>query len=228
MGEERPEDEGRLLVRRIADRLPQTIDAREAIESMRSGGSRHWRQMEWIGFYPEFLFETVIAPDIGAAPGPRYGNMNFDIRRKYVWDLKSHATGVSSWAPLNDVEAVTQCLLDHGGLGFIVLSGSCLYDDDGSFKRWHEQLKGGPSEYSKRIASRGASSRRRKVSYSPDRLVVFRFNSADELARARREGWIKGFQEGMRNSNDRSRRAKIMVDLGAIGQWAIVEDVRRP
>lgn len=42
--------EGRLLVRKISETLPAKINAKEAILSMKEGGSRHWKQMEWIGF----------------------------------------------------------------------------------------------------------------------------------------------------------------------------------
>lgn len=212
----------------MADGLPTIIDAKDAISSMKQGGSTNWRQMEWIGFYPEFWFETNLATKLGATHGPRFGNMSFDIRRHHVWDLKAHAAGKSKWAPLNDVEAVEACINAHGGVGFLVLSGPCTYDDDyGTFRIWHETINGGRSDYSKRVEARGATSRRRKTSFSPSHLVAFRFASTGDIARARREGWLKGFQEGMRNSNDAARRAKIMVDLARIGAWALIDEIRR-
>ena len=222
-----PREEGRLLLRSFAKGLPQVIDAQEAILSMKVGGSRNWRQMEWIGFYPEYWFETNLAVELSAQTGPKFGNTTFDIQRNHVWDLKAHATGKSSWAPLNDIQAVKECISHHGGVGFLVLSGPCTYDEDGSFKVWHENLNGGRSEYSITIEKRGAKSRRRKTSFQPDHLIAFRFESFEELSQARREGWLKGFQEGMRNSNDSARRAKIMVDVDEIAPWAVIEDIRR-
>jgi hypothetical protein len=225
-----PAEEGRLLLRSFAKHLPAVIDAKDAILSMEKGGSKHWRQMEWIGFYPEFWFEENLATKLGTKRGPHFGNMSFDLQRQHVWDLKAHSTGTtgtSNWAPLNDIEAIRGCINAHGGVGFLVLSGPCTYDEDGSFKKWHENLKGGPSDYSKRIASRGATSRRRKTSFTPNHLIAFRFSSLDEINRAKREHWLKGFQEGMRNSNDNARRAKVMVDLANIGKWALIDEVRR-
>lgn len=154
--------------------------------------------------------------------------MAFDLQRKYVWDLKAHADLKSSWSPLNDIEAIRGCIDDRGGVGFLVISGPCEYDEDGSFKSWHEVLKGGPSSYSRRVAERGAKSRKRKISFSPDHLIAFRFESHLELERAGKEGWIRGFQAGMRNSNDNKRRPKIMADLDNIGGWALIADVKRP
>lgn len=226
-GSSNARDEGRLLLRSFAQGLPDVINARDAILSMKEGGSRNWRQMEWIGFYPEYWFESNLADELGAQTGPKFGNTTFDIQRNHVWDLKAHATGNSSWAPLNDIQAVEECITRHGGVGFLVLSGPCTYDEDGSFKVWHENLNGGRSEYSISIEKRGAKSRRRKTSFQPDHLIAFRFDSFEELSKARMEGWLKGFQEGMRNSNDSARRAKIMVNVDDIAAWALIEEIRR-
>jgi hypothetical protein len=222
-----PGEEGQLLLRSIAKHLPAVIDAKDAIKSMEKGGSKHWKQMEWIGFYPEFWFDENLAAKLETTHGPRIGNMSFDLQRQHVWDLKAHSVGSSNWAPLNDIEAVSDCIDAFGGVGFLVLSGPCTYDEDGSFKKWHETLKGGPSDYSKRIATRGASSRRRKTSFTPNHLIAFRFSSLDEINRAKKEGWLKGFQEGMQNADGKARRAKIMVDLDNIGKWALIDEVRR-
>lgn len=221
-------EEGRMILRSIATRLPALIDARDAIIAMKNGGSTNWRQMEWIGFYPEFWFETNLANSLGTTRGPRFGNMSFDLQRNYIWDLKAHAAGKSNWAPLNDAAAIEDCIAEHGGVGFLVLSGPCTYDDEyGTFRIWHEIINGGRSDYSKRIEARGAKSRRRKTSFEPSHLIAFRFESIEEVHKARQEGWIKGFQDGMRNSNDEVRRPKIMVDLGRIGDWALIDEVRR-
>jgi hypothetical protein len=219
--------EGKSLIQALARDLPAVIDARDAIQEMMAAGSTKWQQTEWIGFYPEFWFERNLAVELDAGPGPSFGNMTFDLQLKYVWDLKAHATGRSSWAPLNDLEAVTGCIRQHSGVGFVVLSGPCEYDHDGAFKAWHDQLKGEPSAYRRRIAQRNARSRRRKTTFSPQHLIAFRFSTVDDLQRARDEGWMKGFQEGMRNSNDVARRAKIQVNLDRIPPWAIVAEARR-
>lgn len=216
-----------MILRAIAERFPKEVDAKHAITLMKDGASPNWRQMEWIGFYPEFWFASNLAIELDVETGPRFGNVTFDLARQHVWDLKAHSTGSNSWAPLNDVEAVTDCIRTHGGVGFFVLSGPCTYDEDGTFKTWHDQLKGGASEYSNRVAARGGRSRRRKIAFQPDHLIAFRFSSIADLTRARNEGWIKGFQAGMQNSNGRARRAKIMVDLDKIADWAIIEEIRR-
>lgn len=220
-------DEGRRLLSVFARGLPMHIDARNAITAMRDGGSSQWRQMEWIGFYPEFFFESTLADGLQARRGPAFGKVSFDIQRHHVWDLKAHSSDSPEWAPLNDEEAVASCIEHHNGLGFVVLSGPCEYDEDGSFKQWHESLKGGKSAYSAKREKEGAKSRRRKTAFKPNHILVFRFETLSDLERAKSEGWVKRFQTGMRNSNDVPRRPKIQVNLKRVAPWSLVGEIHR-
>ncbi|SVD58460.1 uncharacterized protein METZ01_LOCUS411314, partial [marine metagenome] len=220
------QEEGTLLLREIEGHFPAVIQAREAILEMRDGGSRHWRQMEWIGFYPEFWFQETLARRLDCGGGPTFGNVTFDLARDFVWDQKSHVSN-NSWAPLNDAEAIQNCITEHNGVGFLVISGEAVYDEDGSFREWHVDLCGGESDYSRRNRDRGAPRRRRKKEFIPNRFLAFRFESTDELQRARSDGWVKGFQEGMRNSDGSPRRAKVMVNLDQIPDQSIINDLRR-
>lgn len=214
--------EATLLLGIFSSGLPQTIDGRKAITEMKLMDSKHWRKTEWIGFYPEFWFEEYAMDGVRARVGPTIGNVTFDIEREFVWDLKAHSNGSSNWAPLNDLRAVEHCIATHGGIGFLVLSGDCEYDDEEkTFKRWHERLQGGPSDYSKKMAAKGKKSRRRKVSFSPKHFLAFRFESLDELQNALAEGWIRDFQEGMPNSGGSARKAKFQVNIEKIPDWAI-------
>jgi len=90
--------EGKLILEAIAERLPDEIDARQAITEMREGGSSNWRQMEWIGFFPEYWFAEYLESELQSTPGPRFGNMAFDIKRQFVWDLKAHSKNTSGSA----------------------------------------------------------------------------------------------------------------------------------
>ena len=219
-------EEGALLIGEIEKHFPNVIQGREAILKMRDGGSRHWRQTEWIGFYPEFWFQETLARRLDCGEGPTFGNVTFDLARDFVWDQKSHVSN-NSWAPLNDAEAIQNCITEHNGVGFLVISGEAVYDEDESFREWHVDLCGGESDYSRRNRDRGAPRRRRKKEFIPNRFLAFRFESTDELQRARSDGWVKGFQEGMRNSDGSPRRAKVMVNLDRIPDQSIINDLRR-
>ena len=63
---------------RIASRnIPKVWDGRESIIEMKDSGSRHWRQMEWMGFYFEFLCQKFFS-EIIDIPGKKYGRTEFD------------------------------------------------------------------------------------------------------------------------------------------------------
>ena len=195
--------------------LPTVIDGRFAIEVLRSEGSSNWRQMEWIGFWFEHVVETQVVPETGGSRGPTYGRTEFDFQRNFVWDLKVHLDG-SDWLILNDQEAVHACLDEHAGLGYLIVEGTADFDPDGSFKAWHDQLKGGSSAYEKDRVIRGAPSRRRKTSFAPNRILAIWIPSSADASKAVKDGWLKGFQEGMRNSNGNPRRAKFQIKVSQI------------
>ena len=192
------------------------VDGKEAIMEMKNGGSRNWRQMEWIGFWFEFFVETQIQPTLGNTVGPTYGKTTFDLQLSNVWDLKAHPNHLK-YLLLNDQQAVKSCIKEKGGVGFIVVDGLTEYDDENeTFKKWHDALKGKQSAYVKSRIARNAPPRRRKVSFQPKSILGIWINSVDELNQGERDGWISGFQKDMRNSNGNPRRAKFKFDTTRI------------
>jgi hypothetical protein len=201
------------IVDALANSLPARIDGREAILAMKGHGSKNWRQMEWIGFWLEHLFESMISSDLDASPGPVIGNTRFDVQRQRVWDLKAHPVGVKQLI-LNDAEAVDQCIKQYDGVGFIIVTGEVQYDESGEFKTWHDELKGGTSPYEKERVDRGAPSRRRKVSFEPTHIDAAFIPSIESLESQVVSGELKDFQTDMRNSNGKPRRAKYLLPNG--------------
>ena len=196
--------------------IPKFVDGKEAIMEMKNGGSRNWRQMEWIGFWFEFFVETQIQPTLGNTVGPTYGKTTFDLQLSNVWDLKAHPNHLK-YLLLNDQQAVKTCIEEKGGVGFIVVDGLTEYDDENeTFKKWHDSLKGKQSAYVKSRIARNAPPRRRKVSFQPKSILGIWINSVDELNQGERDGWISGFQKDMRNSNGNPRRAKFKFDTTRI------------
>jgi hypothetical protein len=185
--------------------LPKEWDGKEAILSMRDAGDRNWRQMEWIGFYGEFIARPLVQglPSF-SVPGDRFGNVSFDLRGSINWDLKAHPNSASALI-LNDKEAVLSSIQKHQYHGFVVLAVECSYDDDeGAFKYWHDALKGGTSQYEKDRVARGAPSRRRKTAA---RLTAIHFLVVDEP----KVSIFSGAQKGWRNSDGSARREKFSL-----------------
>jgi len=205
-----PKSELEQILAELLPNVPDFINGKEAILQMKSEGSPNWRQMEWIGFWFEHLVAKHLKPRSNIQELSKHGKTTFDLRRKYVWDLKSHPNQSKSLI-LNDKSAIEECLKQEPGLGFIILSGDVEYDEAGEFKKWHDTLKGGTSAYEKSRVLRNAPSRRRKVSFSPTSIDAYWFTKVSEIEKCLAEGILAEFQTGMRNSNGKSRKPKIMI-----------------
>jgi len=196
----------------LPDAIPNAWDGKTAILQMRDRGSRHWRQMEWIGFYFQFLCESALAK-LADIPGPRYGNVEFDAFCDIPWDFKAHAINTSSHKLIvNDSEATASAIQEYGAVGLILALGEVVYnDEERTFQAWHEEVKGGQSKYTKDRITRGAWSRRRKVSFGLEQVSFIRITD---------ETLVKcgSFQQDFRNADGSPRRAKVLIDLEEIDE----------
>ncbi len=187
--------------------IPTHWDGKQAILEMREASFPHWRQMEWIGFYFQFLCSQYLSGNV-QMPGPRYGRVEFDGFLGIPWDFKAHAINTSSHQIIvNDSEAISRGISDHGSVGVVLALGKVEYNDENrSFQQWHTELKGGPSAYEMERIKRGAWSRLRKVSFDLQQISFIQITD-DTLVKC------GSFQEDFRNSNGKPRRAKVLLDL---------------
>ena len=200
------------IFQKLKEGLPKSWDGKESIEYMRYEGCSQWRQMEWPGFYFQYMCEKILSKDeFMNIPGPKYGNVEFDGFKTIAWDFKAHSIDPEKedkeQIPTNGFNEVVEAIDEFGAVGFIIISGYTEYDDENqSFKQWHDEFKGGVSNYEKQRIKRKAPSRRRKVSFSPKELifVLVDKDNIDSCAR---------FQSNFRNSNGSARKAKILLDL---------------
>lgn len=203
---------------RIASQdLPKTWDGKSAILEMKGDGSRQWRQVEWMGFYFEFLCEKHFSPLIDI-PGKRYGRTQFDAFCEISWDFKAHAANTTSHRVItNDAEAIAGTIGDYGYYGVILAIGEVEYnDEERTFKRWHDNLKEGISRYEVNRINRGAMSRKRKTLFI---LSEIHFICFDAEALRQCGG---SFQKGFRNADGSPRREKITVNIRKIPDAALV------
>jgi hypothetical protein len=188
-------------------RVPKKWDGKQSILEMRDKGGRNWKQMEWIGFYFQFLCETVLA-HIAKIPGPRYGNVQFDCFFEIPWDFKAHAMNTSSHQIIvNDSEATAAAIKQFGEVGLILALGEVQYNDAArSFQAWHQALKGGKSKYELERIKRGAWSRLRKVSFDLRQISFIRVTDRTLIK-------CGSFQTDFRNADGSPRRPKVLIDL---------------
>jgi hypothetical protein len=195
---------------RELETIPKVWDGRKSVLEMKKNGFPHWKQMEWIGFYFQFICENFL-PKIVKIPGPKYGNVKFDGFKDIPWDFKAHAINTSSHQIIvNDSEATANAIQEYGAVGLILALGKVLYnDEDRTFQKWHEELKGGKSKYEFRRIERGAWSRLRKVSFDLQQISFIQITD-NTLVKC------GVFQKDFRNSNGKPRREKVLIDLEKI------------
>jgi len=195
--------------------IPTTWDGRKSILEMKESGYPQWKQMEWIGFYFQFLCEKYLL-GIMEIPGPTYGNVTFDAFKDIPWDFKVHAMNTSSHQIIvNDSEAIANGIKDYGAVGLTLAIGEVVYNDENrTFQKWHEELKGGKSDYEIERIQRGAWSRLRKVSFDLKQISFIAITDQTLVK-------CGSFQKGFRNSNGSSRREKVLIDLEKIDEELI-------
>ncbi len=201
------------ISKQIGDKLeniPFIWDGKNSIIEMKNANFPHWKQMEWIGFYFQFLCEKYLY-NIMKIPGPKYGNVKFDAFKEIPWDFKAHAINTSSHQIIvNDSKAIADAIKDFGSAGLILALGNVVYNDENrTFQKWHEELKGGLSKYSLERIKRGAWSRLRKVSFELKQISFIRITD-NTLVKC------GSFQIDFRNANGNPRKAKVLLDLEKI------------
>ncbi len=183
-------------------------DGRSTVEWMMEQGLTNGpNQNEWQGFYWESRGRAVLSSAFAPNPSPprtTYGNTTFDFSLRFVWDLKAHT---ESWisplsgmvrrgrpdAPLNDQAAMNSCI-EEQGLGFLMVGGRSVVDDDGSFVAWHRQFKATRGVRTK--PSNSGRSNPRKTAFEPLHVEAFYFPNTSALEAAIAGGRIKGFAQG--------------------------------
>ena len=201
----------------LLEDIPVNWDGKASILEMKEKQSRHWRQMEWIGFYGEMkVVELIRDADIFRIPGRKYGNVKFDFssRSGINWDIKVHPWDQPA-AILNDREAIDASIAEFGYHGLLMIMVACKYEDPQTreFKTWHDRLKGKKSRYVQEGEKISRRSRRRKTEAQ---LIKVRALMLD----ARRTAQLSLKQEGWVNADGRPRRAKYEIANVQISEFA--------
>lgn len=235
-----PEEEGKALAAALLDAWRASPhpgggrrvvwDARKCIQWMLDQGVTEGpNQNEWQGFYWESRGRAVLNAAFTPNPSPprtRYGNTSFDYSLRFVWDLKAHT---EAWrypvsgstrksqgvAPLNDQESMDACIEDQG-LGFLMVGGVGVADEDGAFVEWHRAFKVRQGVKSK--PSNSGKSRQRKAAFEPIHVEAFYFHNALALEAAKAAGQVTGFLQGKQAPDEeggegRARRPKYNLSV---------------
>lgn len=190
--------------------IPTVWDGKAAITEMKQSNYSHWRQMEWIGFYFQYLCEQKLK-GLFKFQQPKYGCASFDGFFHIPFDFKAHAINTRSRRIIvNDREAIESAFCDYGAVGLIIAVGDVVFDKSHTFQKWHDDFKGEPSKYVLQNRERGAWSRRRKCNMTLREIKIVELTKTSLMK-------CGSFQTNCRNSNGKIRRAKVSIDLKKLG-----------
>jgi len=193
--------------------IPCKWDAREVYLHWKDTNSPYLRQTEWIGWrFQELCEQHLRLCEKFNFSRQRYGYADFDAFAEIPWDFKAHVRqnprGVQTHkVPGTDKRATLQAIKDYGAAGFILGIGNAVFNDESrSFQHWHDELKGGLSDYEKERISRKAPSRLRKTAFTLQEIWIIEID--EKLCKN-----LGTFMEGFRNKDGSPRKAKMMLDL---------------
>ena len=187
--------------------VPTYWDGKKSILEMKENNFNQWRQMEWIGWYFEYLCVGKLKNIMEMPFSKKYGNVKFDGFYNFPCDFKSHAVESGDKIIVNDEEATHNAIKEFGLVGLILAYGTAKYDNGKrEFQNWHREIKGGESEYEKERKKRGARSRLRKISFELKKIMLIGI-TRETLKET------GSFQKNFRNSDGQPRRKKVLLDL---------------
>jgi hypothetical protein len=213
------EEEFKNTAKKIACKLRslnKKWDGKTSILEMKNNGYNQWRQMEWIGWYFQFLCERELS-GLMKIPGNSYGNVTFDAFKNVPWDFKTHIENDQygnkrTVIIINDKAAINNAIEQYEYIGLIIAVGYAKWNDiNRTFQKWIEELKGGKSKYEKERIERGARSRLRKVSFNLNDILFVKISNK-EL------GKLGTYNQG-HNSNGNMRMPKYELDLKNIDSF---------
>lgn len=185
--------------------VPYWVDGKEAIKEMRAADYPRWQEVEWAGYYIKYLIQKSIeAKSEGKIRGRMQQKWHF-FSGDYIWDVRFHADGDK--VILGDVDGYLEVTEKNNGIGVLIVDALAGPDWNREFRDWHEEFKGGPSQYTSERERDGRPVRIRKFNFFIKKILSYYFPYGD-FQRGIEDGWVKTFQEGMRNANGSPRNPK--------------------
>jgi len=190
------------------------VDGRDAIVEMKDEGFPGWPEVEWAGFHVKYLIQKICQKKLADKVKPLTIRKRHLVKGEYLWDPRFCANE-EKHVILGDVDEYLELIETegNGGIGLLIINAVAKYDLNGDFRRWHDELKGGPSEYTVEREVEGRPPRMRKTEYMITTVTGYYFTLSD-LEKGVERGWLRDdFQRGMRNFDGSPRKEKYLLSL---------------
>lgn len=194
------------LLKKIIECVPEISkkewEAQTCIIEMKNAQYRNWKQTEWVGFYLEYITEKTNIP--GVAQFKMFvGNTSFNgCAGKNIIDYKTSSENADIL--LNDQEAVQRVVRKYGELGYIILKGTVVFENDNELDLWRQNIAG-KSAYVKKGILEGRRHRKLKSIFKPTNIMYLSVNK-NNIKR------LKDFKQG-KNSDGNNRAIKYMIAM---------------
>lgn len=177
------------------------IDGKEAILEMKENGGTKWREIEWVGFYYEYLIDKLGFRNEIAYLSPTNKKVELDYRfDSILTDLKTHNINSKPEIILNDKKAMEEALEKEGKIRILLLNGYANKEDRETqfFKKWHCDLK-------KKKFEQKENDKLRKTDFKLFSIYLLEINedNKDKLAI---------YRQG-KNSNEKPRYEKFKIKM---------------
>ncbi|MHA1222371.1 MAG: hypothetical protein ACTSP3_03715 [Candidatus Heimdallarchaeaceae archaeon] len=187
------------------------VDAKYGILEMKEKGLPSWRENEWQGFHLKHLLRELCKEhklDIQ----PYTERKNYLVKGEYIWDIRNKSSDKEIPTIWFSNEVLEKILNEYEGIGLLVADSVANKDEEGDLRRWHDELKGAETDYTRQRKAEGRLPREMKKDYMIKRLYAFYF-TRDDIEEGFHEGWLRGdFQKYMRQANGRDRGGKTTID----------------
>lgn len=194
------------------------IDGKSAVIEMKEEGFLGWAQVEWAGFYIKYLIQKICQENLSNTNIRPYNleRNRFFIKGSYIWDARFHANDEYKRIPLGDVEDYDNIAEQNEGIGILIVDSVASPDNDGDFRRWQEEIKGGPSKYTITREMEGRRPQPRKKDFYIKKVLAYYF-TPDDLRIGVDEKWIDAeFQDKWRNADESDRNPKYRLHLNRV------------
>ena len=147
-----------------------------------------------------------------------YRDTGFDAFREISWNFKAHAANTTNHnISANDAEAIVDTIGDYGYYGMILAIGDVEYDEEQTFKKWHDKLRKDICKYDTNRINRGVMSRTHKTAFV---LEEIHFTCFDSETLHQCCGLLQDSFSG--TSSNRLKRREIIVDIRKIPDASLI------
>jgi len=191
------------------------VDGRDAILEMKKAKFPGWQEVEWAGYHIKYLVQKASELYLRGKIKSYDRNKRHFVKGNYLWDARFNANEYNI-VILGDVEEYNNIIKNNSGIGVLVIDAAVNYDFNEDFRRWHEEQKGGSSDYSIEREIEGRPVRVRKTEYMIRKAFAY-FFTPDDLKNGVKDGWVDDtFQKGMRNADGSPRNAKYRFKINDV------------